>query len=128
MNLGEGLRIRGQRAEARIALTRGLEMAHRSGGEALMGRARAELVASGARPRRSALSGPDALTPAELRAARMAAGGLSNREIAQSLFVSSKTVESHLSQVYSKLSISNRHELAGALERWPPRSVRNVGG
>lgn len=128
VNLGEGLRIRGQRAEARIALTRGLEMAHRCGGEALMGRARAELVASGARPRRSALSGPDALTPAELRAARMAAGGLSNREIAQSLFVSSKTVESHLSQVYSKLSISNRHELAGALERWPPRSVRNVGG
>jgi len=117
VNLGEGLRLRGQRAQARTALSQGLEIAHRCGSTALVGRARAELVASGARPRRTALSGPDALTPAELRAARMAASGLSNREIAQSLFVSSKTVESHLSQVYAKLSINSRRELAGALER-----------
>jgi DNA-binding CsgD family transcriptional regulator len=116
VNLGEGLRLRGQRAEARMALTEALEIAHACGGGALVQRARAELVASGARPRRSALRGPDALTPAELRTARMAAGGLSNREIAQSLFVSSKTVESHLSHAYWKLSISGRRELADALE------------
>jgi len=129
VNLGEGLRVRGQRADARQALTDGLEFAHRCGSGALAGRARAELVAGGARPRRSALSGPDALTPAELRTARMAAGGLSNREIAQSLFVSSKTVESHLSQVYAKLSIRSRRELAGALRQWPPSpGAGNVGG
>ena len=115
VNLGEGLRVRGRRAEARKALIQGLEIGHRSGSGALVQRARSELVASGARPRRTAVSGPDALTPAELRTARMAAAGLSNREIAQSLFVSSKTVESHLSQAYAKLSISSRRELAGAL-------------
>ena len=115
VNLGEGLRVRGRRAEARKALIQGLEIGHRCGSGALVQRARSELVASGARPRRTAVSGPDALTPAELRTARMAAAGLSNREIAQSLFVSSKTVESHLSQAYAKLSISSRRELAGAL-------------
>ncbi len=80
-----------------------------------MDQARAELVATGARPRRDALSGPAALTPAELRTARMAVGGLTNREIAQALFVSAKTVEAQLSHAYAKLAIHSRSELAIAL-------------
>ena len=117
VNLGQGLRERGQRGPAREALTEGLDLAQRCGATALVERARAELVASGARPRREALSGRDALTPAELRTARMAAGGLTNRQIAQALFVSAKTVEAQLSQAYTKLSIRSRRELASALGR-----------
>jgi DNA-binding CsgD family transcriptional regulator len=115
VNLGQGLRERGELIQARDALTQGLDIAHRCGALAVVQRARSELVAAGLRPRRAALSGPDALTPAEMRTARMAAGGLSNREIAQALFVSAKTVEVHLSRCYAKLAIHNRGDLVGAL-------------
>jgi DNA-binding CsgD family transcriptional regulator len=115
VNLGTGLRERGKRAEAREPLTRGLDLAHRCGGGALVERARQELVATGARPRRDALRGPEALTPAEMRTARMAAEGLTNRQIAQALFLSGKTVEVHLSHAYSKLEIAGRSQLAEAL-------------
>ncbi len=115
VNLGVGLLGRGQQEAARAQLAQGLDLAHRSGSVALCERARAELVASGARPRRASLRGTGALTPAELRTARMAGDGLSNREIAQALFVSTKTVEAQLSQAYSKLGIRGRAELAAAL-------------
>jgi DNA-binding NarL/FixJ family response regulator len=81
----------------------------------LVEQAQAELIANGARPRRKALTGPEALTPSELRAARMAANGLTNREIAQALFLSTKTVDSHLSRTYEKLGIHSRQALADAL-------------
>ena len=122
INLGEGLRTRGHRVEARSALTQAISIAGELGAGALSERARLELVATGARPRRTALSGPDALTPAERRTARMAAGGLSNREIAQALFVSAKTVEAQLSQAYAKLAIHSRQELHAALTRGRPDS------
>ena len=115
VNLGAGLRARGAHEEARAPLSQAFDIAHRLGAAALAEQARAELVASGARPRRARLEGPDALTPAELRTARMAAGGLSNREIAQALFVSAKTVETQLSHAYAKLGIAGRSELASAL-------------
>jgi len=115
VNLGAGLRARGAHEEARGPLSQAFDLAHRLGSSALGDRARAELVASGARPRRARLKGPDALTPAELRTARMAAGGLSNREIAQALFVSAKTVETQLSHAYAKLGIAGRSELASSL-------------
>ena len=83
VNLGAGLRERGESAEARTVLARGMDIAHGCGAFALAERAREESVAAGARPRREALSGPGALTPAELRTARMATEGLTNREIAQ---------------------------------------------
>jgi DNA-binding CsgD family transcriptional regulator len=61
------------------------------------------------------LTGVDALTPSELRVARLAAQGASNHEIAQSLFVTTQTVKGHLSGVYRKLGIGGRAELADAL-------------
>jgi DNA-binding CsgD family transcriptional regulator len=115
VNLGAGLRALGHREQARAPLSKGLELAHRCGAAALVDRARAELRAAGARPRRNTLTGPDALTPAELRTARLAADGRTNREIAQALFVSTKTVEAQLSQAYAKLSIARREQLGGAL-------------
>jgi DNA-binding NarL/FixJ family response regulator len=83
-----------------------------------MERARDELNAAGARPRRIATSGAGSLTPSERRVADLAAAGATNREIAQDLFVSEKTVETHLSHTYSKLEIAGtgaRERLAAAL-------------
>ena len=85
------------------------------GATALVDRARDELRAAGARPRRTALSGVDSLTPSERRVAQMAAEGMINREIAQSLFVTEKTVETHLGNTYAKLKVRSRTELSGAL-------------
>ena len=122
VNLGTGLRERGQLGDARATLAEGRDFAHRCGAAALVERAREELVASGARPRRAALRGPEALTPAELRTARMASRGLTNPQIAQALFVSAKTVETHLSHAYAKLGIASRSGLAAALAAArPPR-------
>ncbi|MGZ4297717.1 MAG: ATP-binding protein [Solirubrobacteraceae bacterium] len=115
VNLGSGLRSRDESVAAREPLAAGLDLAHRCRAVALAETARAELVATGARPRRASLRGPGALTPAELRTAEMAARGMSNREVAQALFVSTKTVETQLSQAYAKLGISSRAELAVAL-------------
>jgi DNA-binding CsgD family transcriptional regulator len=119
VNLGIGLRRRDEARAAREPLAAGLDLAHRCGAAALADAARAELVATGARPRRASLRGPDALTPAELRTAEMAAAGRSNRDIAQALFVSTKTVETQLSQAYAKLGIASRSELGAALRNVP---------
>ncbi len=115
-DLGAAMRRRGRRALARDPLRRGLDLAHRCGAVALRDRAHRELVATGARPRRLVLSGLDALTASERRVAEMATEGLTNREIAQALFVTQKTVETHLGNTYRKLDIGSRSQLAGALE------------
>ncbi len=115
VSLGEALRARGLRQPARESLAQALDLADRCGAVRVADRARAALLATGARPRRAALTGVGALTPAELRTARMAAQGMSNREIAQALFVSIKAVEGQLSQSYAKLGIHGRLELHGAL-------------
>jgi DNA-binding CsgD family transcriptional regulator len=78
-------------------------------------RARDELHAAGARPRRDALFCFDSLTPAELRVAALAAGGHGNRAIAQDLFITRGTVETHLTRVFQKLGVGNRAELASHL-------------
>ncbi|MDQ6915415.1 MAG: helix-turn-helix transcriptional regulator, partial [Actinomycetota bacterium] len=78
-------------------------------------RARDELAAAGARPRRPQISGVESLTASERRTAELAAEGLTNREVAQALFVTVKTVEWHLRNVYVKLGIGSRRELAAAL-------------
>jgi DNA-binding CsgD family transcriptional regulator len=111
--LALGVRERG--ARAREHLGEALDLAQRCGAPALAERARAELVRAGARPRRAARSGRAALTATEERVARMAAHGPTNREIAQALFVTEKTVEAHLSNAYRKLGIRARGELAAQL-------------
>jgi DNA-binding CsgD family transcriptional regulator len=119
VDLGAMRRRSGQRMAARDPLRRGLDLAQRTGAVALMERARTELLATGARPRRLVLTGVDALTPSERRLAEMAADGLTNRQIAQALFVTMKTVEAHLRSIYRKLDIDSRRELASALGRAP---------
>jgi ATP/maltotriose-dependent transcriptional regulator MalT len=116
VELGAALRRRKHRGDPRHPLTRGMDLAHRCGATRLVRRADEELHATGARPRRPATSGVDALTGSELRVARLAAAGSSNSEIAHSLHVSVKTVETHRSHVYRKLGISGPGALA-RLER-----------
>ena len=114
-DLGGALRRAGHRREAQQVLRQGLDVADRCGALRLARRAREELIATGARPRRAALHGRDALTPSERRVAQLAADGLGNREIAQALFVTTRTVEGHLTNTYTKLNIRARSELAAAL-------------
>lgn len=113
--LGAALRRANRRADAREPLRRGMDLAHRCGARPLAERAREELLACGARPRRLVLSGVESLTVSERRVAQMAAGGMSNPEIAQALFVTRKTVEAHLHQAYRKLDITSREQLVEAL-------------
>jgi ATP/maltotriose-dependent transcriptional regulator MalT len=112
--LGAALRRASRRSEARELLARALDLAASCGARALATRAREELVAAGARPRRERLSGIEALTASERRVAHMAAAGMTNRGIAQALFVTMKTVALNLTHVYEKLGISGRAELLGA--------------
>jgi len=93
--------------------------AHAMGAKPVADRALEELLLSGARPRRLAATGLEALTASERRIAAMAADGLSNREIAQQAFVTSKTVEMHLRNTYRKLDITSRTQLPPSLIRQP---------
>jgi DNA-binding CsgD family transcriptional regulator len=115
VDLGAALRRGNRRGEAQAPLRQGLELGYRAGATALVRRAQEELAAMGARPRKLVLTGVDALTASERRVARMAAEGMSNKELAQALFVTVKAVEVHLSSVYRKLQISSRAQLAEAL-------------
>jgi len=118
--LGSAERRAGRRADARELLRRALELAQLSGAHALEARAREELLVAGARPRRARLHGADALTASELRVARLAASGQPNKDIAQTLFVTLKTVETHLASAYRKLGISSRTQLSMALASGKP--------
>ena len=120
--LGAALRRSGQRAAAREPLARALELAARCGARPLAARARDELKAAGARPRRPWRTGVDALTPSELRVARLAAGGRSNREIAGELYVTLKAIEGHLARAYAKLGIERPRPAAAS-----PRQQKRLG-
>jgi DNA-binding CsgD family transcriptional regulator len=115
VELGSALRRAGRRGTARAELMRGGDLAHRCGADALAARARAELVSTGARPRRAVFSGVGSLTVAERRVAKLAAGGMTNREIAKELTVSAKTVSGQLGSVYLKLDVHDRFALAAAM-------------
>lgn len=117
IDLGSALRRHGSVGEARMILSRGMDLAHRCGALALLERSRAELKAAGARPRRYVTNGVEALTPAEDRVAHLAADGRTNREIAQTLFVTPKAIEYHLANAYHKLGIGSRQDLSHALGR-----------
>jgi DNA-binding CsgD family transcriptional regulator len=114
-DLGAMLRRRNRRNEARELLREALDVAHRAGARPLAGYAEVELRATGARPRRVVLSGLDSLTASERRVAELAGQGLSNREIGQTLFVTARTVEGHLTSVFRKLEVDSREELPRAL-------------
>jgi len=115
VDYGAALRRSGRRRAAREPLLNGLDLARRFGAEALARRAMAEIKATGARPRRTALTGREALTPREEQVATLAAEGKSNREIARELVVTQKTVEWHLRHAFRKLGLSSRNELSRAL-------------
>ena len=112
---GAALRRAGHRVQARAELERALDLAYRLGARRIASGARSELIAAGAKPRRDAITGRDALTDGELRVARLAADGLTNREIAQALFITTTTAKTHLSRVYRKLDLTGRDELKRAL-------------
>ena len=116
LEYGAALRRSGRRGESREHLVRGADLAQRCGADVLASRARTELVATGARPRRAAFTGVDALTVAERRVALLAAAGMTKREIARELTVSMKTVSGQLSAVYLKLDVHDRDALAAVME------------
>jgi DNA-binding CsgD family transcriptional regulator len=115
VELGAALRRTGARAEARAELGAARDVAERLGLPALAARADEEQRASGGRPRRRRLTGATALTPSERRIAERAAAGASNRQIAAELFLTAKTVEWHMGNVFRKLGVGSRRELAAAL-------------
>jgi DNA-binding CsgD family transcriptional regulator/tetratricopeptide (TPR) repeat protein len=113
--LGAALRRDGRRVEARLPLQEALKLARQCGAARVAKHTHDELEASGETVRRYAPIGVESLTPSEKRVAELAASGLTNRQIAQSLFVTVKTVEAHLSATYDKLDIESRKQLSAAL-------------
>jgi DNA-binding CsgD family transcriptional regulator len=117
VELGTTMRRRRHPAsETRAVLREALDLSHRCGALVIERRARDELLAAGGRPRRAVTRGVDALTPRELRVVQLAAAGATNRQIAQTLFVTPRTIEHHLRNAYGKLEISSREQLLEALE------------
>jgi DNA-binding CsgD family transcriptional regulator len=115
--LGERLRRSRRRADARVPLRAALETFERLGATPWAERARTELAATGQTVDRAAASASGQLTPQELQVALVVAQGATNREAGGALFLSPKTVETHLSRVYRKLSVRSRTELAALLAR-----------
>ena len=115
IDLGAALRRGGFRRDAREPLREGLDLANRCGSAVETDRALDELRATGARPRRPVVSGVEALSAQERRIAAMATEGLSNRQIAESLFLTRRTVEMHLTGAYRKLDVNGRGDLPAAL-------------
>ena len=119
-DLGAMLRRRNRRTEARELLREALDAAHRVGAGRLAEQAETELRATGARPRRVVLTGVESLTSSERRIADLASQGLTNREIAQTLFITTRTVEGHLTSIFRKLQLDSRNDLAAVLTDGTP--------
>jgi DNA-binding CsgD family transcriptional regulator len=123
-DLGALLRRGNHRVEARHPLRQALDAAHHLGADPLAHQTEIELRATGAKPRRALLTGLEALTASERRIAELAADGLTNREIAQTLFITDRTVEGHLTHVFYKLDVKTRTALPAALSA-PTQAVRS---
>lgn len=119
VNLGAALRKAKGNSTAREPLLVALEAADQAGAETIAERAREELALAGSRPRRAQRAGVASLTAGELRVARLAARGLTNREISEALFISRKTVDFHLRGTYRKLGVNDRAALGPLLEAPP---------
>ena len=115
VDFGSALRRAGRRRDARGPLLEGLGQSGHCGARSLARRAHQELIVAGGRPRSLTAKGLDSLTPRERQTAVLAAEGLSNRAIAESMFVTLKTVEWHLGNTYAKLGLSSRSELESIL-------------
>jgi DNA-binding CsgD family transcriptional regulator len=116
---GEWLRRERRGRDAREQLRTAHEMLTAMGVDAFAGRAERELLATGERVRKPTVEIREELTAQEAQIARLASDGVSNGEIGTRLFISRRTVEYHLSKVFTKLDISSRHELERVL---PPES------
>jgi DNA-binding NarL/FixJ family response regulator len=116
---GEWLRRRRRRVEARSHLRAAVDIFVDLGAASFAARARAELQATGERPVERSVETQQRLTPQELHIARLAAARSTNKEIAQQLFISTRTVDYHLRKVFQKLQISSRRQLANHLGQVP---------
>jgi DNA-binding CsgD family transcriptional regulator len=117
--LGAELRRQGNVVAAREQLRAAIDRSAALGASALEAAAHSELTVAGGRLRRRRTTGVQALTPAELRVVELAAAGASNRDCAERLFVSLRTIETHLTSAYRKLGITARSELAAMLAEVP---------
>ena len=124
--LGERLRRAKQRADAREPLTAALDVFERLGARPWAERARAELRATGGQASgRRTQAAAEQLTPHELQIAVLVAQGMTNREAAAALFLSPKTIEYHLGQIYRKLDVRGRAQLARLLAMELPEGERD---
>ncbi|WP_053226859.1 AAA family ATPase [Solirubrobacter soli] len=124
--LGERLRRAKQRAEAREPLTAALDAFERLGARPWAERARAELRATGGQASgRRAQAAAEQLTPHELQIAVLVSQGMTNREAAAALFLSPKTIEYHLGQIYRKLDVRGRAQLARLMAMELPDGERD---
>ena len=114
---GEWLRRENRRVDAREQLRAAYDMFHGMGAEAFAERARRELLATGETVRERTVATQADLTPQEAQIARLAAEGRTNPEIGSELFISPRTVEYHLSKVFTKLGLTTRRELRTALKQ-----------
>src|SRR6185436_877664 len=119
--LGERLRRARQRADAREPLKEALETFERLGARGWAERTRTELRATGQASARRAETAAEQLTPHELQIALLVAQGMTNREAAAALFLSPKTIEYHLGQIYRKLDVRGRAQLARFMAMEPNR-------
>jgi DNA-binding CsgD family transcriptional regulator len=126
--LGAHLRRTRRRSEAREPLRLALDLSCRCGAAPLAAEASVELRACGARPRSVALSGVDSLTASERRVAEMVATGRSNPQVAQALFLSRATVESHLRSIFRKLDVTSRDQLGPLLGTKSSLTLNDASG
>ena len=115
LSYGEWLRRENRRVDAREQLRQAYDVFGTMGASGFADRARRELLATGEKVRKRRDDTRDELTPQEKQIARLARDGRTNPEIGAELYISHRTVEWHLRQVYSKLGISSRKGLRGAL-------------
>jgi DNA-binding CsgD family transcriptional regulator len=115
LGYGEWLRKKGRQVDARVELRTAYDLFVSMGANAFASRARSELLATGDQVRRHHSDRRTSLTAQESQAARLAADGATNSEIAAQMFISANTVDYHLRKVYRKLGIGSRRGLSHAL-------------